>query len=226
MLRIGITHGRNYHYYASWIEAAEGTTVVPITENNLSEVADCSGIILSGGQDVHPALYGKPEYVREFQLSDFDESRDAFEIRTLETVFKNEIPLLGICRGMQLANVWLGGTLVSDLESSGKRNHRRLDSTTDNTHLIRIKAGSQLETITGLTGGTVNSAHHQAIDRVAEGWAITAWSEDEVAEAMGRSQPSEHYTLFVQWHPERMTDQQNPLTYRLREDFLRACKTT
>lgn len=226
MLRIGITHGRNFHFYASWIEAAEGTTVVPVTAKNLSEVADCNGIILSGGQDVHPARYGKPEYVREFHLSDFDESRDAFEIRTLETVFKNSIPLLGICRGMQLTNAWLGGTLVPDLESSGKRSHRRVDSTTDHAHLVRIKAGSQLERITGLTSGTVNSAHHQAIDRIADGWEITAWSEDEVAEAMGRTQPSPHYALLVQWHPERMTDRQNPLTYRLREDFLQACRTT
>lgn len=226
MLRIGITHGRNFHFYAAWIGAAEGTTVVPITEKNLTDVADCQGIILTGGQDVHPALYGKPEYVSKFHLTDFDEARDAFEIRTLETIFEKQIPLLGICRGMQLTNVWLGGTLVPDLESSGKRNHRRVDNTTDGSHLIRIKTGTQLESITGLTSGTVNSAHHQAVDRIADGWEITAWSEDEVAEAMGRTAPSSHYTLLVQWHPERMTDQQNPLTYRLREDFLQACRTT
>lgn len=226
MLRIGITQGRNYHYYAAWIGAVADATVIPITGENPDEVLNCQGIILSGGQDVHPARYGKPSYISEYHLNDFDEDRDAFEIRTLETVFNHHIPLLGICRGMQLTNVWLGGTLVPDLDSFGKSGHRKLNSTTDSEHPIRIKPGSALAALAGETSGTVNSAHHQAVDQVAEGWEITAWSADGVAESMERIRPSSHYIRLVQWHPERITDQQNPLAAKLREDFLHTCRTT
>lgn len=223
MLRIGITHGRNYHRYEQWINSIPDVEVVRLTSENKQDVIYCNGVLFSGGQDVHPGLYGKAEYVKEFSLTDFDERRDEFEIRILEEVFVQQIPVLGICRGLQLINSWLGGTLIPDLQSAGKQDHRRTE-TGDRFHRVRIKAGSDLEKMTGCLEGEVNSAHHQAVDQPAPGWEPTAWSNDGVIEALGRkSFDNEHHVVLVQWHPERIPDISNPMNAGVLRDFIQAC---
>lgn len=221
MLRIGITRGRNHHRYEQWFVNLPGVEVITLSYDNRAETIGCNGVLFSGGQDIHPSLYGKQEYVREFSLTDIDEARDESEIRIAEKVFANRIPVLGICRGLQLINAWLGGTLMPDLQSAGKQDHRRTESG-DRIHRIRIKPGSELARIVGCTEGEVNSSHHQAVDQPAPGWEATAWSEDGVVEALGCTAASNHHVVLVQWHPERIPDQQNPMAASLLRDFLNA----
>jgi len=227
MLRIGITHGRNHHLYQQWVNSVPEVEVISLASKNTKDVLHCNGVIFSGGEDIHPGLYGKAEYVKEFSLTDIDEKRDEFEVRILEDAFAHRVPVLGICRGLQLINAWLGGTLIPDLKSAGKRNHR-LTETVERLHRIHIKAGSELERITGCVEGEVNSFHHQAVDRPAPGWEATAWTEDGVIEALGRTDvgagpdANGHHVVLVQWHPERMPDHDHPMTAGLLTDFLHA----
>jgi putative glutamine amidotransferase len=222
-LRIGITKGRNFHFYESWILSVEGTVVIPLHSGNIEEATSCHGIVFSGGEDVHPSHYGKPEYVSKYKLTDFNEERDRFELDLAGLILDTKIPVLGICRGMQLINVYYGGTLVPDLPSFGKAPHSRDELGEDRRHAITIQAGSKLEKISGgLDQGTVNSAHHQSVADLAPGFRTVALSGDDVVESIERTDPSNQYLMLVQWHPERMPDGNNPLSHAILEDFIKA----
>jgi len=221
-LRIGITRGRNFHFYENWMLAVPGVSVIALHPENKAQAAGCHGIIFSGGEDVHPSHYGKPDYVSAYQLSDLNEERDRFELDLATEVFNHGIPVLGICRGLQLINVHFGGTLIPDLPSYGKPPHSRDASGTDRSHTVAVEAGSRLSAICGITEGTINSAHHQSVDTVAPGFRTVALSGDGVVEAIERIHPTGEYLLLVQWHPERMPDQENPLSREIRNDFIKA----
>ena len=221
-LRIGITRGRNFHFYENWMLALPGVQVVALTTENKVEAIGCDGIIFSGGEDIHPAHYGKPGYEAEYRLHDFNEARDQFELSLAREIFNTKIPVLGICRGMQLINVHFGGTLVPDIPAFGKPPHSRDETGTDRRHSVSVEAGSHLAAITGSTEGTINSAHHQSVDEVAPGFRTVAVSGDGVVESIERTNPSDQYLLLVQWHPERMADPENPLSREIRNDFIQA----
>ena len=150
------------------------------------------GLILAGGGDMEPSLYGQ-----ENRLSDsIDADRDRTELALLDAFASAEKPVLGICRGHQVVNVWAGGDLIQDL---GKQNeaHRRTES--DRVHRVCARDGL-LKKLYGDSFAT-NSAHHQAVGTVGAGLTVTACSTDGVIEAM------EHETLPIftfQFHPERM----------------------
>ncbi|MFM7327702.1 MAG: gamma-glutamyl-gamma-aminobutyrate hydrolase family protein [Bacteroidota bacterium] len=223
-LRIGITKGRNFHFYENWMLAVPGVEVIPLLEENKEQAAGCDGIIFSGGEDVDPACYGLPEYRSTYHLTDINEQRDRFELNLAKQVLDTDIPVLGICRGMQLINVHYGGTLIPDLPTFGKQPHSRDETGTDRRHQITIEPGSRLAEITALTEGTINSAHHQSVDKVAPGFKPVAVSTDGVIESIERIEPSSHYLRLVQWHPERMPDPENPLSISIRTDFLEAVR--
>ena len=222
-LRIGITKGRNFHFYENWMIAIQGVEVVPLTAENKGSASGCDGIIFSGGEDIHPSHYGNPDYVAAYHLTDFNPERDRFELDLADEILDSGIPVLGICRGMQLINVHFGGTLVPDLPSFGKPPHSRDETGTDRRHDISIEPDSRLAHLAG-TNGTINSAHHQAVDRVAPGFRTVAISTDGVIESIERTSASDNYLLLVQWHPERMPDADNPLSRSIRTDFLEAVR--
>ncbi|HRI80023.1 MAG TPA: gamma-glutamyl-gamma-aminobutyrate hydrolase family protein [Cyclobacteriaceae bacterium] len=221
---IGIAAARKYDNYQRWI-LESGAKIIKLgyTENNFDKVIQCSGIVLTGGEDVHPKFYGKPEYESEFELDTPDEQRDEFELKILEYTQKHSIPLLGICRGLQIANVYFGGTLIPDILSVGKPDHSKLKEGHDRYHSISINSKSLLNKITGLEKGEVNSAHHQCIDVVGKGLVVCAKSEDGIPEAAERV-VGNTFLMLVQWHPERMRDPNSPLTKNIRDQFIKECR--
>ena len=167
-------------------------------------LARVDGLMLTGGGDVDPALYGETPH-DTFQAS--ETGRDAFEIALARAAVDKGIPMLAICRGMQVLNVAMGGTLFQDIPSqiTGALQHAVPQPRAGVAHEVWVTKGSQLQTL--LTdhmedGETchVNSRHHQSVKQVAKGFEISATSPDGVIEAMEK--PDSAYCVAVQWHPE------------------------
>ena len=155
------------------------------------------GLILSGGTDVNPARYGgTPHPANEAP----DDERDELETGLLKQALDSDLPVLAICRGMQLFNVVHGGTLIQHLGNSAVHRVRGNDPALP-VHEIAVQPGSRLASILGEGVHAVNSRHHQAIDRIGADLAVTAMSSpDCVIEALER--PDRAFALAVQWHPE------------------------
>jgi len=168
-------------------------------------VASLDGVVLAGGADVNPARYGAQPHP-ETAISDPD--RDAWEFAVASAALREGVPLLGICRGMQVLNVYLGGTLhqhVPDLVGHDGHNgpHSGFDA-----HRVRVTAGQRLPTI--LPGGDyfdVPTHHHQAVDVTGAGLVAVAWAEDGIVEAVeGNPGELDGFVIGVQWHPEQGDD--------------------
>jgi putative glutamine amidotransferase len=165
-------------------------------------VGTLDGLLLTGGEDVHPSFYG--EAVQE-KCGTIDESRDRFELGLTRAALVKGLPILAICRGMQVLNVACGGTLYQDLayrpatapEHTGVREDRAR-----RIHPVRILPGTRLREILGAEGAGVTSTHHQVIRDVAPGFRPAALAPDGVLEAIERAE--EPLALAVQWHPERL----------------------
>ena len=224
-LKIGITvSATNYANYPRWIKGDDDIEIIELSfeKENLSEVSNCDGIVLTGGVDIHPGFH-LTNYSLHYDNApkDFNVRRDEFEFSVLERSLELEIPILGICRGLQLINCFYKGTLVLDL---GKKNNvHKKNSDDDKIHGVKIVDKSLLHEICGIDSGIVNSAHHQVIDKLGNSLRVAANSEDGVPEAV---ELKEKYPFFlaVQWHPERMKEKDSPLTKNIREAFLKACK--
>jgi putative glutamine amidotransferase len=167
------------------------------------------GLVLTGGEDVDPSWY-------HAELSPLtnppDRARDLFELALFAAARQRELPILGICRGIQLINVALGGTLYQDLSSErpGIVDHNRSGARADRSHGIRLTPGSLAAEALGATSLRVNSFHHQAVRDLAPKLVATGWSEDDLIEAV-ESADGEPWLLAVQWHPEEMhADAQAP----------------
>ena len=177
----------------NYVRAVEQAGGIPLAMYLPEPDLSCDGLILAGGGDMEPSLFGQ-----ENRGSDsIDPARDRAELALLDAFAAAGKPILGICRGHQVVNVWAGGTLIQDL-SAKNAVHRRVDR--DKVHWAHGESGVLRE----LYGARfcVNSAHHQAVDAVGRDLEVTARSEDGVVEAM------EHRTLPIlttQFHPERMT---------------------
>jgi putative glutamine amidotransferase len=158
------------------------------------------GLILAGGADVDPGSYGAE---RHRCTTNTRPERDAAEIPLARRAVERDLPLLGICRGMQLLNVALGGTLIQHLpDDLGHGDHRRhLGSFDDADHDVRLAPGSLAARACGETVHATKSHHHQGVDRLGEGLVASGWSElDDLVEAV--EAPDSYWVLGVQWHPE------------------------
>ena len=220
-LKIGITDCSKYLNYERWLQAVPHVEIIKLShhEKNAGLVSRCDGIVLTGGQDVHPKYYN-PEYINLLNPADISEDRDAFEWEILEKVFTENKPLLGICRGMQFVNVFLGGSLIPDIPSvTGDQEHAKINGI-DQRHSIRVEKNSLLYNTSHVTSGEVNSAHHQSVDDAAPDLEVIAHS-GSIVEAMQWKHPEKRpWLLLVQWHPERMEDQENPFAAALRDELL------
>lgn len=230
-LKIGITDtASRYENYPAWIKG--GSADIEIirlshSENNAHEVETCQGVVFSGGVDIHPKLYGRSDISYPGSPDKFDTKRDEFELEVFRQCRIHQKPVLGICRGMQLINVALGGSLYLDLETVGKEDHTR-HGLTDGIHEVTLIKNTLLFEISKEICGTVNSAHHQAVNKIAPSLKISAYSPDRVAEAAEYTEPDgKHWLLLVQWHPERLhhNDPGNPLESEIRNAFLEVCKS-
>ena len=220
--------------YTETVLAAGGLPwIVPYTpqvELAAEAVRRADGLVLTGGDDVHPRFYSQrlPALLRAKVLAP-NPTRDLFEIALIRAALRQRKPILAICRGLQIFNVALGGTLVVDIGSqiTGALNHRRQDRKDQAVHDITITPGSLLGQTVGARLG-VNSCHHQAAGRIAPGLCVTAASRDGVVEALewepgrGKRLP---FLLAVQFHPERLAAKRQAHA-DVFEIFLAACTIT
>ncbi len=179
------------------------------------------GLCLAGGVDVAPAEYGEEPHPA---LGKVDAPRDQTELILARWALRADLPLLGICRGIQMINVAAGGSLYQDLPAQQPEVHRHNFKLSESpwarpTHAVRLAADGRLADILGTEELLVNSFHHQAVKQVAPGFRPIAWAEDGVVE--GIEQPGRRFALGVQWHPEGMF-QSDPLAQRLFAAFVEA----
>jgi putative glutamine amidotransferase len=170
------------------------------TAHNAALLDALDGLVLSGGEDVAPERYGAPAHPA---LGSVDPVRDAFEIELFRDARERELPVLAICRGIQLVNVALGGSLWQDIPSErpGALPHTQPGSRDDRTHPVKVVPGTCLARAIGATRLEVNSFHHQSIRDLAPGLLVSASAPDGEIEA-AESRPGDPWLLAVQWHPE------------------------
>jgi len=185
----------------------------------LAQAMSVSGILLTGGSDIHPGRYQRDEDLP--LCKNVDEARDQLEMLLISLAVQRKLPLLGICRGQQMLNVAFKGTLYADIPSmiSSSLAHAGRE---DVYHPVTISVATLLHDLTGTLSETVNSAHHQAVKRLAHGFRAAAHSHDGLIEALESDDSMNHpFCLAVQWHPERM-DLNNPLSGMLGKGFIDA----
>lgn len=180
-----------------------GVRAVWIETDNLQTAIDqmlkCDGLLLSGGEDVNPAYYGQTPTEK---CGEIVKERDHIEIEMLKAFLPTGKPVLGICRGEQLMNVFFGGTLHQDIVDLSKCNHNDYPRKDLGNHSVSITAGTKLAKIIGKQSLRVNSLHHQAVDTPAPCLIVNAISEDGIIE--GVEHANHPFCIGVQWHPEHM----------------------
>jgi putative glutamine amidotransferase len=165
---------------------------------------ECDAVMLTGGVDVDPALYGAAERHPSVEI---DPERDTYEFALARVALERDMPLLAICRGAQVVNVVAGGTLIQDIPSTmtGALEHRHSGAKDQPSHRVSVIEGTCLARLFPDSAGAehsldVNSRHHQSVDRLAPGFVVSATSPDGIIEAFER--PGSRFCLGVQWHPE------------------------
>lgn len=191
-------------YYVDSVARAGGLPVLlpvvgPETVGDLVTAVD--GLLLTGGGDIAPSRYGAQPVP---ETSGVDPGRDAFEIALVEEAVARDLPLLAICRGMQLLNVVLGGSLVQHLPAVTEHAHDLTQRWAEGVHPVRIDPDSHLAEALGVVAVEVNSIHHQAVERPAPGARAVAWAPDGTVEAL--EIPDSPHVVAVQWHPELLED--------------------
>ena len=196
--------------YTSYLDALEqaGLAPVPITPaHSAAAVASilsvCDGLVLTGGADVDPARYGAAPSAA---LGSVSGARDELEWRALDHALPRDLPVLGICRGAQVLNVFMGGTLYQDIatELPDAMPHLQDGSWAARTHDVSIVGDSLLRRVVGADSIRSNSFHHQAVKELAPGLRAAAHSADGLIEAV--EAPRHAWVLAVQWHPERRAE--------------------
>lgn len=193
------------NYFSAVAEAGGLPVALPhlpdLAETYLEEI---DALVVTGGAfDIDPALFGATERHRTVTLK---QDRTAFELAVLRVALDRDLPVLAICGGQQLLNVVLGGTLIQHIPDAvpGALAHEQPNPRTEPGHTVAIAAGTRLAAIVGKPEMAVNSAHHQAADRVGEGIVVGARAPDGVIEAI--EDPRKSFCIGVQWHPEYAVD--------------------
>lgn len=191
--------------YAKAVWAGGGVPILlpnlPNGEPGIAAVSRLDGILITGGVDIAPSIYGQ-EVVND--TVETDPRRDAAEFPILAEALRRDLPTLCICRGIQSLNVQLGGTLVQDLPTQKPTgiSHRQTEPRPQATHSVDVVSGSLLARVTGELSFGVNTFHHQALDDLGAGLSVTAAAPDGIVEAV--ELVDAEFLLAVQWHPEEM----------------------
>ncbi len=211
VLKVGVsptTYAPGTNVYVGAAKAAGFTAVILPTVSTEEEaakvMAGLDAIILTGGEDLDPAWYGESEISPG--INDINAVRDTSDMLYIKKALELDMPMLCICRGMQLLNVACGGTLWQDIPTQvgGTVTHRDPNKRVFVTHLIRIEKGSLLNTVVGYSVARVNSWHHQAVKDVGDGLVVTARADDGIIEAM--EMPGKTFVFATQFHPEQLVN--------------------
>jgi len=179
----------------------------------------CSGLLLSGGEDVYPAWYGK-----EFDTSrctEMNRRRDSLEMALIGKALEKKMPVFGVCRGEQILNVYLGGKLLIDLPTDYKGDiHHQCGDYLKCFHSVKVVPNTLLHRISGVDSSVVTTNHHQAVDILSPLLTSNANSNNQLVEGIEWLNPEgKSFLIGVQWHPERM-DEKNPLSGALAKEFI------
>jgi putative glutamine amidotransferase len=217
---IGISKSNSsFPKYCNWLEENNLPYIVLDWEkNNFDDINKCSSLLLTGGVDIFPEFYNDWEDGKN--RGDYIPARDGFEFKLLDYAFANNYPVLGICRGLQLINCKLNGSLINDIETIRGTNHEKITGSEDRIHNVNVKNDTLLHELVNVTSGSINSSHHQAIDRVGEGLIVSAKADDGIIEAIEwDNKEGKPFLLAVQWHPERMPDKDSAFSKNLIDRF-------
>ena len=197
--------------YQDWLLKADSTLIIKnlygiSPDSALSVLMRSDGLLITGGEDIFPALYGRePDTIHS---DGYDPYRDSLELACLSKSFEAGIPVFGICRGFQIINVHQGGSLIVDLPTElGTDVAHRCPDPMKCLHPVKTEPKSHLRHITGLNEGMVNSNHHQGIDRLASTLTGVCFSADQLIEGIEWKEKSgKSFLMAVQWHPERLIE--------------------
>lgn len=206
-------------YSQAILKAGGAPVIIPAAQDRKSLEAilgSVQGLILSGGPDIHPRCYGEEPLAA---LGEVDEALDRMEILAAKLALEMDLPLLGVCRGIQVLNVALGGTLFQDIASQVPDSicHTPKTDKAVNTHTVRIEPGSRLRRIFGRREFWVNGKHHQAVKSLAPGLVAAARARDGIVEAVEFQE--KRFAIGVQWHPEG-TWREDPFSKKLFDAFV------
>jgi len=196
--------------YTTYVDSLRRAGAVPVLippqpENARELIEDLDGLLLAGGDDCDPAVYGETPHP---SVEPMDPRRQANDFTLARAARERGIPTLGICLGVQVMNVAAGGTLIQDIASSIDTEIDHASEPTDrHRHEVFIEANTHLANILGARELNVNSSHHQAIGRVAESLRVTAHAPDGIVE--GLEDPGHPFYVGVQWHPEDMAREES-----------------
>ena len=192
--------------YLTYVEAVRRAGAIPVLippqpENAEQLMRELDGFLLAGGDDCDPAVYGEE---RHPTVDPMDVRRQANDLALAEAARKHEVPMLGICLGLQVMNIAAGGTLIQDIDSQHDTEIQHASIPEDRgRHDVIIEKGTHLAGVLPALELNVNSSHHQAIRKVGQGLRVTALAPDGIVE--GVEDPKHPFYLGVQWHPEDMT---------------------
>jgi putative glutamine amidotransferase len=188
----------------------------------VTALGDVAGLVITGGEDVDPERFGEAPHPATGKPH---AGRDAYELALAKAAFERRVPTFAICRGVQVMNVALGGTLVQDIASQRPSDveHDLSSRRTERVHAVEIEPDSELARVVGAMRITANSSHHQSVDRVANDLRVTARSDDGIVEAVEPREPG-WWMLGVQWHPEELVGTPEDWDRRLFEAFARAVR--
>jgi putative glutamine amidotransferase len=208
--------GQNRSYIRALVRAGAAPLLIPnVTDKSLLRAVyeRLDGLLLTGGVDVHPARYGEPIHEK---CGDITPDRDEAELALIRWAMDDGLPLLAICRGIQVLNVALGGSLYQDIRAQvpgAERHDWGSDYPRDHLpHLATVAAETRLARLVQTSALPVNSMHHQALKEIAPGLAVTAQAPDGIVEAVEAD--GHPFAVAVQWHPEELAEQ-DPRAQRL-----------
>lgn len=213
----------SYQNYINFLKSADSTIVIiDMIKKQAVEAAKslekCSALLLTGGLDVYPGRYGKENDTSRCEI---DLHRDSVEFALIKKALRMKLPILAVCRGEQILNVAMGGSLIVDIPQDYDTivKHRCGDDEPC-MHEIQIIPGTLLYELGQVMYDTVNTYHHQAVDKLARSFKITARSDDGIIEAYEWKNPkNKPFLLAVQFHPEKL-DKKNPLANPIAEKFI------
>ena len=213
----------NYIQYIKWIKHFDKTIIcIDLIKKNPKQacqlLAKCSGLILTGGLDVDPARYGK---AKDSLRCELDKKRDSLEFALIKKAIELKLPILGICRGEQILNVAMGGSLIVDIPKDRDTIvHHQTKEGTHTKHYVSLVSGTNLYNICNTKGDTIASNHHQAVDKLADCFKVSAWANDSIIEAFEwKDIQDKPFLIAVQWHPEK-PDTKNSLSYSIGKSFI------